>query len=117
MISQFMHQKPELFIQGSGAPALKQGLALKHIFRHGIGDAVVEASVESPEFVDLDFHLTLSRQIRYCLAKIAVVVDNLIDGETMFGQLTPMQCRRDGDFRGSGSTARGAGNTPALHRL
>ena len=87
MISLFMRQKPELFIQGSDAPALKQGLALKYILRHGIGDTVVEAPVESPEFVDLDFHLTLSRQIRYGLAKIAVVMDDLRDREAQ-GQLS-----------------------------
>jgi len=117
MVSQLMREKPELFIQGIDASVLQQRFALKHIFRHGVGDAVVEAPVESPEFVDFNRHLTLGRQVRDGLAKIAVVVNNLVDSETVCGQLTAMQCRRDGDLRGNRSAARRAGNLPALHRF
>ena len=58
-------------------------MALESEFRDGIGDAVVEAAVESSKFVYLDRRTALKCQIRYCLAQIAIVVNDLVNRESL----------------------------------
>ncbi len=52
-------------------------------FRDGIGDCVVEAAVQSSKFVYLDRRTVLECQFRYCLAEIAIVVNDLVNRESL----------------------------------
>ena len=54
------------------------------VFRNGIGDAIVETAVQSSELVDLDRHTPFKGQIRYRLAQIAIVVNHLVNRESLF---------------------------------
>ena len=78
-----MREKSQPFIQGLDALALHQRIALKSEFRDGIGDAIVETAVESSKFVDLDRRAAFKCQIRYRLAEIAIVVNNLVNRESL----------------------------------
>ena len=60
-----------------------QQVALVTELGDSIGDRVVEASIERTELVDLDNRIKLEGQVRYGLAKIAVVVNDLLDGKAM----------------------------------
>ena len=82
-IAQFVREKPQSFIQGFDAIIFHQRTALKRVFRDGIGDSIVETAVESSKLVYLDRYLALERQIRYSLAEIAVVVNNLVNREPL----------------------------------
>ena len=82
-ISQLVREKSQPFIQGLDAIVLHQRIALKGIFRDSIGDAIVETAVESSKFVDLDRHAAFKCQIRYSLAQIAVVVNDLVNRESL----------------------------------
>ena len=82
-IAQLVREKSQSFIQGLDAIVFHQGTALKGIFRDGIGDTIVETAVESSKLVYLDRHAALEREIRYCLAQIAVVVNNLVNREPL----------------------------------
>jgi len=57
---------------------------LKSVFRDGIGDAIVETAVESSKLIDLDRHTPFECQIRYGLAQIAIVVNDLVHRESLF---------------------------------
>ncbi len=59
-------------------------MALKSVFRDGIGNAIVEAAVESSKLIVVDRHATLKCQIRYGLAQIAIVVNDLVNRESLF---------------------------------
>lgn len=83
-ISQFVREKSQPFIQGLDAIALHQRMALKNVFRDGIGDAIVETAVESSKFIDLDRYTLFKCQIRYGLAQIAIVVNHLVNRESPF---------------------------------
>jgi hypothetical protein len=82
-ISQLVREESQSFIQGLDAIVFQQRTALKSIFRDGIGDSIVETAVESSELVYLDRRAALEREIRYRLAQIAVVVNNLVNREPL----------------------------------
>jgi hypothetical protein len=83
VISQFVREKSEPLIQGLDAIVVHQRTALKRILRDGIGDRIVKTAVESSKLVCLDRRATFKCQIRYRLAEIAVVVNNLINRESL----------------------------------
>ena len=83
MIAQLVREESEPFIQRLDAHVLEQRTALERIFRDGIGDTVIETAVERSKLVDLDRRATFKCQIRYRLAKIAVVVNDLINRESL----------------------------------
>jgi hypothetical protein len=78
-----MREKSELLIQRYGVLTLRPGIALKDIFRDGVGNAVIEAAVESSKFVYLDRLATLIGQTHYRLAQIPVVMHHLNSGEAL----------------------------------
>ena len=78
-----MREKSQSFIQGLDAIIFQQTPALKSIFGDGIGNSIVETAVESSELVYLDRRAALKREIRYRLAQIAVVVNNLVNREPL----------------------------------
>ena len=83
LISQLVREESKPFIQGLDAVLLRQGTALKRVLRHGVGDPIVKTAVESSKLVCLDRRATFKCQIRYGLAEIAVVVNNLVDRESL----------------------------------
>ena len=78
-----MGEKSQPFVQRFDPIVLQQRTALKSMFRHGIGDSIVETAVESSKLVYLDRLVALEREIRYCLTKITIVVNNLVNREPM----------------------------------
>ena len=46
---------------------------------HGIGNRLVQATVEGAKLVGGDFHVMFDGKVRQSLANIAVMVDNLVD--------------------------------------
>ena len=83
-IAQFVREKSQPFIQRLDAIALHQRIALKSVFRDGIGDAIVETAVESPKLIYPNLRTTFKCQLRYRLAEVAVVVNDLIDRKSIF---------------------------------
>ena len=83
-ISQLVREKSQPFIQRLDVLAFQQRMALKSVFRHGIGDAIVETAVESSKLIDRDRHAPFKCQIRYGLAQIAIVVNHLVNRESLF---------------------------------
>ena len=49
----------------------------------GIGNRVVQAAVEGSKLVYRDRRLVHECEIRYGLAQVSIVVNNLVDGEAM----------------------------------
>ena len=85
--------------QGDLIDRCRLKVALIGEFRHRVGDRVVQAAVEGAEFVHPDRRLPLEGEIGDRLAKVAVVVDHLVDGEAVLQQLAPV-LRRGGAHLG-----------------
>jgi len=83
MVSQLVREKSEPFVQGLYASVLDQRIPLKSIFGHRIGDTIVETAVESSKLVYLDRSAAFKCEIGYCLTKVTVVVNNLINREPL----------------------------------
>jgi hypothetical protein len=83
MVSQLVREKSKPFVQGLYANVLDQRIPLKGIFGHCIGDTIVETAVESSKLVYLDRTAALKCEIRYCLTEITVVVNNLLNRESL----------------------------------
>jgi len=98
-------------------PPGEQRIALEREFLHRISDSVVEAAVERAEFVDVDRLTAIERQIHDRLAEIAIIVDDLVDGETLLQQLEPVLGSGNADLRRSAPAPAGAGNLEAAQRL
>src|SRR6185369_11014129 len=57
----------------------------------GIGDGVVEASVQRAELFDGKRRVALERQVGHCLTEVAIVMDDLVDGVSEFQQFLAMR--------------------------
>ena len=88
-VPQIVREKSQPLIQCLNAVVRHDGIALVGVFRHGIGDAIVEAAVESSKFVYFDRHLALECQIRDGLAEIAIVVNDLIHRKSLLQSSRP----------------------------
>ena len=82
-----MRKRAETFVQRLNAPVRKRKIALVGKFGDGIGDGIVETAVERSKFFDVDRRTVIDRQFRNRLAEIAIVMDNLVDGESVLQQL------------------------------
>src|SRR5690606_32166728 len=69
-------------------------LAVARIRCHCAGDRVVEAEVEGLELVALDRRVLLDRELRDRLADVAVVMDDLGDGQADAKEVLAVQVRR-----------------------
>ena len=78
-----MREESEPFVQRLDANVLEQRSALERIFRDGIRNAIVQAAVESSKLVCRDLRVTFKCQISYRLAKIPIVVNNLVNRESL----------------------------------
>jgi hypothetical protein len=83
MVSQFVREKTEPFVQGLYTNVLHEGIALKSVFGHRVGDAIVETAVESSKLVYLNRSAVFKCEIGYCLTEITVVVNNLLNSEPL----------------------------------
>ena len=68
-------------------------------FSDGRRNGVVQASVESPELIDADGRGFLEGQVGDRLAKVAVVMNHVFDGESMQQQFVAVAGRGLGHFR------------------
>ena len=87
-------------------------------FGHGFGNAVVEAAVQRPEFLDGKLLAQRHGQIADSLAQVAIIVHHLADGIAERQQFPAVRAGAVGQFRRALRTAvGGAGNGQALRQL
>ena len=98
-VPQLVREKSQPFTQRLNAIVRHDRKALVGVFRHSIGDAVVEAAVERSKFIYFDRRFDLECQIRDGLAQIAVVVNDLIHRKALLHQLAPVQRRGGAHLR------------------
>ena len=67
---------------------------------YSVGNRVIEATVQSAEFLHVDRRLLFGCEFRDRLAEIAVVVDDLADGKSLFEQVTAVFTRRNANLGG-----------------
>ena len=113
-----MRKRAETLVQRLNAPVRRRKIALVGKFGDGIGDGIVETAVERSKFFDVDRRTPIDRQFRNRLAEIAIVMDNLVDGEPVLQQLAPMTRSRRADFgRHRRTTTRRTRNLSASKRF
>ena len=89
-VAQLVCQKAQPFIQRLNAGVGHGRIALVRVFRDGLGDTVVETSIERSKFVYGDRRIALERQVRDGLAEIAVVMNDLIYRKALLQELAPV---------------------------
>src|SRR6185312_517735 len=82
-ITQLVREKPQPLIPRLGLAIRRHGVSLITEFRYGVGYGIVQAPVERSKLVYLDHRIALECQVGYCLAEIAVVVNDLLDRVAM----------------------------------
>jgi hypothetical protein len=92
-------------------------VALISEFGDGIGDRVVQTPVERSKLVDRNRHLVLERKLGDRLAKITVVVDDLVDRVPLPQQLGPVQGGTCADFGERGRPVGLSRDCSALERV
>jgi hypothetical protein len=97
-ITQLVRKDAQALVPCTGVAVGNDRIALIAKLGDGVGDRVVETAVERPKFLDCDRRIDLDRQIRYRLAKIAIVVNDLLDGKSVLQQIATMPPRRFADF-------------------
>ncbi|HEX5863106.1 MAG TPA: hypothetical protein VF014_02395 [Casimicrobiaceae bacterium] len=117
-VAELVGQKAQSFIKRLTPFIGNRKVALVGKFGDGIGDRVVQATVESPKFVDLDWRIVFECHVRYSLAEIAVIMNNLVNREPVLQQVVPVP-RRSYAHLGQNlrSAARWAGDLATLHGL
>ena len=78
------------FIQRLSAAIGHVRIALVRVLRDGLGDSIVETSVERSKFVYLNRRVALECQVRDGLAQIAVVMNHLIYRKALLQELAPV---------------------------
>jgi len=115
-VPQLVCEKSQAFIQRLDAVVRQDRIALVGVLGDSVGDAIVKAAVECPEFIRFYRRVEFERQIRDGLTQIAVVVNDLIDGESLLQELTPMERRSGAHLRPHGTVATGrTGDHAAQH--
>src|SRR6185437_3416725 len=82
-VAQLVGEKTQPLIPRSGLTNGRHGVSLITEFRYGVGYGIVQAPVERSKLVYLDHRIALECQVGYCLAEIAVVVNDLLDRVAM----------------------------------
>ena len=117
-IAQLMRHGSQAFIQRPDPFSLRFRFSLVRVFRNSIGDAIVETAIERPKLIYLDRRTALESQIRYRLAQITVVVNNLVNSQSPLQQLAPVQRSGRADLgQCQLAPARWTGNPATSHRL
>jgi hypothetical protein len=80
-ITQLVRKDAQALVPCTGVAVGNDRIALIAKLGDGVGDRVVETAIERPKLLDRDRGIDLDCQIRYRLAKIAVVVNDLLDGK------------------------------------
>jgi hypothetical protein len=93
-----MGQKAELLSEVCRVLNGDTSVALGDELGHGIGDGVVEASVQRPELDDRERRVALDRQVGDGLAQVAVVMNHLVDGVAELQKLPAVRGRGDTDL-------------------
>ncbi len=114
-IPQLVRQRSQSFTQRLNAIVRHDRRALVGVFRHSIGDAVVEAAVERSKFVYFDPGVDFECQIRDGLTQIAIVVNDLIHRKAQPHQLAPVQRRSGAHLRRYRAAPGRTGNLAAEH--
>ena len=89
-VAQLVCEKSQPFIQRLHAVVGHVRVALVRVLGDGLGDAIVETSVERSKFVYCDRRIALERQVRDGLAEIAVVMNDLIYRKALLQELAPV---------------------------
>ena len=106
MVAQLVREKSEALIRARvfvGEDVVALGIELGG----GDGDGVVETAVEGAEFIVGKRRAYLDGEIGDGLAKIAVIVHDLFDGETVLQELAAMLLRAQSHFGQAGLGAAG----------
>ena len=82
-----MHEKTKALIDLGGLLARYGGVPLEAELSHGIRNGVVKASVQGTKLVDAERRIALHRQVGNRLAKVPVVVNDLVDRKAQLQEL------------------------------
>ena len=85
-----MRKKTEAFVRRAFGGIGDNPISLTPEFRHCIGNRIVEASIESLEFVIGDQRVAFDRELRNGLAEIPVVMDDLVHRKAPLQQFIAM---------------------------
>jgi hypothetical protein len=91
VISHLVREVAKPFVQRRGLEVRSREVPLIGELGDGIGDGVVQASVEGAEFIHLDPGVPFERQIGDRLAGVPVVVHQFFNGIAVFEQLAAMR--------------------------
>lgn len=113
-----MNENPETLVFTIRLPARDSYFTVGAELGHGIGDCIVETTIERAELVDGEGGVALDGEVRDGLTKVAVVMNNLVDGVPELHERMPVRRRRDaylGQRRAVASCR--AGNPRAFHNV
>ena len=106
-----MDENPEPLVLASKMRARNAHVPLSAELGYGIGDGVVETTIERAELVDGEGGVALDGEASDGLTQVAIVMNNLVDRIPELMESMTVRCRRDAYLRQrSAVTSRRAGD-------
>jgi hypothetical protein len=115
MIPKFMHKNTQTLVLLGGAPTRNGRIPLDAELHYSVGDRIVQTPVQGPKFIDRKGRVAFDCQVCNGLAKVAIVVYHLVDGEPQLEEAFAVRGSTDTDLgQRCRITSRGAGNAETL---